>query len=577
MIENDEKQALEITEILKTLLEAATHLYQIVSRHKDNYKTFTSEMLELMGIILTQAQIQNKEAYNELYKTIYNSIVSLKRIIQYAEDNTCKALSKIEFELLPILRCAYIRFYYLTLIKPIPEKFAFWLEKEAYDQCKNYYIEDALQSGTYKYDISIIVIAYNKLAYTQMCVESIRKNLPKGLKCELILLNHGSSDGTKEYFESLDPTKQMDFQKNGGGLLSNLFITEGKYIAVVSNDVILTPNALEIFYEALEEDPNIGYAVPMTSNISNLQTPECSQTENFGKIHFCYDDIKGLESLAKRVNIRDPKKEEVRFRFCNPMGFYRAEYYMNSSKTMLAAHRFSFNMNTMFPDDFLSMHLRRTGLKNVLMKDVYCHHFGTVTIEEKADKYLRGRQQFFDQYGIDPWGAGFCWNYNLFSQLQCNKNNAKRILGIDCGLGSDPLKIREELKEKTGNFKVKIINFTNNKRYIADLAGISDEVYFHQGWDDILMHLTGNYDYIITSRDINKKNDLYIIQELYKHLASGGIIIIFTSSELVLKWVQKNYKNVKTASTMNVSEAIKIEEGTVAGSILFWKKDKEEC
>ena len=85
------------------------------------------------------------------------------------------------------------------------------------DLSKNWYLEEAAQTGKYKYDVSVLILAYNHLDYTRRCVESFLQTVPPDLNYELILVNHGSSDGTKEYFEKIGPHKQLNIAVNGGG------------------------------------------------------------------------------------------------------------------------------------------------------------------------------------------------------------------------------------------------------------------------------------------------------------------------------------------------------------------------
>ena len=63
---------------------------------------------------------------------------------------------------------------------------------------------------------------------------------------------------------------------------------------------------------------------------------------------------------------------------------------------------------------------------------VYCSldtdYFSTViTLRDNkitANKYAEGRKLYLDLWGVDPWGKGFCWDYKLFSKLECNNKNA---------------------------------------------------------------------------------------------------------------------------------------------------------
>jgi GT2 family glycosyltransferase len=140
-----------------------------------------------------------------------------------------------------------------------------YYREEMHSLGSNQYINNAVLTGEYRYDLSIAVIAFNKLEYTKQCVESILKYVPKDLHYELILINHGSTDGTKEYFESISPTKQLDIFINGGGLAAYTYICEGKYFMLVSNDVIVTENAIANMIKCMESDEKIAWVVPATS------------------------------------------------------------------------------------------------------------------------------------------------------------------------------------------------------------------------------------------------------------------------------------------------------------------------
>ena len=581
MVENQEL-AIQTKETLETLLEAVLEMQNLLATNQMNeFYVLALDLKDALFTLRNIARTQKKEeVYVEVEKTITNCIVSLDRIIGYAHIDKIKATQKIEFELWILMRCLYIRFYFFSIIYPDEEKMRKWYQTEGKELCKNYYLEAARKTGEYKYDISIIITAYNKLEYTKMCVESVLSNLPKNLRCELILFNHGSSDGTKEYFESIAPDKQIDLEINGGGFRCTLFACEGKYCLGISNDVIMTPNSIDILYQAFEENKDMAFAVPMTSNISNLQVPIKLNKDDDILLN-TYQEMEGLEKYAKKINGYNFNKEEIRFRLCDPLAFTRLEYYDLPGCGSLYSYLLTRGFEWMFPDDFMSMYFRRLGYKNVLMKDIYCHHFGSVTIkDEKLQQkhYSQGRKEFLAVNGIDPLGKGFCWTYNLFKSLICDKADSNRILGINCGLGSDILKIQQQIKEKTGNFKVKIINFTDRERYVVDLKGISDEVYMHKGWDDIIKHIKGKYDYILVGDKVEKsKSYQKIISELYECAKTLGTIIIFVpeTKPEIQDWIVKRYENVVITEDCDI--IYEIDDVITAsmprkGKYLFWTK-----
>lgn len=189
-----------------------------------------------------------------------------------------------------------------------PEKLADYYAVDKNRLFGNACIDEAVQTGKYKYELSIILGGYNKLDYIKQCVESLLRNIPEGLNYELILLNHGCSDGTKEYFESICPHKQLDIAVNGGGLGAISRIMEGEFGLGISNDTIITPGAIENLLVCIRSNPKVGWAVPATPNISNFQT-----------IPAQYNTQEELDDFARRNNRLGPCRWEQRVRLCNPI------------------------------------------------------------------------------------------------------------------------------------------------------------------------------------------------------------------------------------------------------------------
>ena len=89
--------------------------------------------------------------------------------------------------------------------------------------------------------LSIITLTYNKLKYTKKYVESLFKYTKD---FELIIVDNGSTDGTREYLQSLNNVKLIFNDENIGfskGNNQGLTIAEGEYIAFLNNDILLYP------------------------------------------------------------------------------------------------------------------------------------------------------------------------------------------------------------------------------------------------------------------------------------------------------------------------------------------------
>ncbi len=525
--------AIECSELLLGYLE------------KEEFHVFTTVSADLLNLVESiysvSYSLKDEESGLNLPAASESVCHSLSRIIGYVNQAAQRAKHKIEFELIPLLEDMRMMFYFWGICYPDPKKMEKYYSEDMYVYNRNRYVEEAEKSGTYKYDLSILVIAYNKLSYTKLCIESLLRNLPTGLTYELVLLNHGSTDGTREYFESLHPDKQFDIAVNGGGTSASTRILEGKYQVVISNDVLITPNAINNLYNCINSDDSIAWVVPSTSNVSNLQT-----------ISLNYSTIDELEQEARRNNVSDLSRCEQRFRLCNPIDIKRSKavFELQFGGYLHTKARMS------FPDDKISLLCRRGGYKVFLAKDSYCHHFGSVTLKDELKDterfYNDGRIAFYKSFGIDPWENGFCYDSLLFEGLPCSNEGHVDILGIDCGLGSNPLKIKDKIKENSSNKDVILYNYTDDVRLYPDLSGVSDYTELFTQWLPFTFpNIEKLYDYIIIEKF--PEQEIFAVEvfdTFMEQLKENGKLIIKISSLEILN-MQKNCKSIKVVDSLD--------------------------
>ena len=259
MDQKAERQTLQILELLHTFQEACMVLYTAVET--ENTVQFQIIYQDIFTGLRSLRSIVDKEdstGYRRLKDACQSIQASLYRVKEYCAKSQKTCLQKIEFELFPMLQGAYILFYYFQYLADHPEKLSHFYNIEKKQLFENVYLNDALETGKFKYEVSIVVLAYNKLEYTKMCVENLLRNIPEGLNYELILMNNGSRDGTKEYFENVHPHKQLDVEINGGSADAIWRIVEGEFTLFISNDVIVTPHAIENMLTCLRFQNRLG-------------------------------------------------------------------------------------------------------------------------------------------------------------------------------------------------------------------------------------------------------------------------------------------------------------------------------
>ncbi len=247
-----------------------------------------------------------------------------------------------------------------------------------------------------------------------------------------------------------------------------------------------------------------------------------------------YKTIDEMHAFARKNNEHsDPYRWEQRTRLCNPICLRRSSVSFSSSGVNWSYYYYT-DMQGGFNDDKEALLYRRNGYKMILAKDSYCYHFGSVTLKDEIAKqeffYEKGRKVFHDAFGIDPWGTGFCWSQELMSLLSCREEGHVNILGLNCGMGSNPLKIKETLKENVHNLDVTLYNVTDDERYTEDLRGVSDVFAFEQHSNNFHTLFPGVlFNYIVFESGLETYQEpLNIIKSLETRLTAGGFLILQT-------------------------------------------------
>jgi len=98
--------------------------------------------------------------------------------------------------------------------------------------------------------LSVVVPLYNGLSLTQAMVASLQATLPPGLTHEIILVDDGSTDGTRAWLGTLHdpPFRVVLNERNLGFAAANnrgVAIARGEFLALLNNDLVLTPGWLE--------------------------------------------------------------------------------------------------------------------------------------------------------------------------------------------------------------------------------------------------------------------------------------------------------------------------------------------
>lgn len=371
--------------------------------------------------------------------------------------------------------------------------------------------------------ISVIVLAYNNLEYTKLCIDSIYKNL-KEFEFELITVNNGSTDGTKEYFESLPSHKCLNFEKNMGiskGFNAALEQVEGEYILYVSNDIILTNNSVKNLFNIITIDSNFGMIVP-----------SCNFTSNYQLVNLEYQNILEMNIESEKYNSKNPTLYHEKIRLIP---------YVFLTRTNLIKEIGGFGEEYGyggFDDDDISFRIRRHGYKLIFAKGTFVHHFGSKTVSKVISNHMlqENRLKFLNKFGVDSWEVAEV-DWSIINNIEYSniENKNIKVLGIDCLAGADLLEIKNKYYENNRNAELHAL--TKHEKYISDLKSISSANIYNNISIDTKLYDDNTFQLIMLKSKIHKYKELMkSIDSLVRILEYKGQLIFSLDSDFFRRY-----------------------------------------
>ncbi|AJD33100.1 glycosyltransferase [Clostridium sporogenes] len=354
---------------------------------------------------------------------------------------------------------------------------------------------------------SIVILTYNKLEYTKLCIDSIRKYTKSGTY-EIIVVDNNSTDDTKEWLKEQNDIKLILNNENlgfpGGCNVGIKIAQKDNDILLLNNDTVVTPRWLENLKKCLYSDEYVGAVGAVTNNCANYQA---IKTE--------YESIDEMIAFANKYNISDLSKWEQKVRL---IGFCMLIKRVAIDKIGLLDEKF-FPGN--FEDDDLGYRIQSEGYKLMLCNDTFIHHFGSISFKENPEKFNKSlaenSKKFMNKWGFDSEKNSFV-NFNIIKKIDKVKTNIN-VLHIGCGTGALLYKIKHVFKDAklygvdSSEITTKILrNFVNVK-----VSSIDDELYYPEDF----------FDYIIVTNSIeDSKAPRIALKKLLEFLKETGKIIV---------------------------------------------------
>ena len=230
--------------------------------------------------------------------------------------------------------------------------------------------------------VTIVILTFNQLWCTKECVESIQKYTPE--PHEIIFVDNGSIDGTvawlKEQVRNNNGYRLIDNGRNmgfAGGCNQGIKASQGEYILLLNNDVVVTSGWLEGMLECLQRKQHAGIVGPMTNSASGVQV-----VADIG-----YSSLQELPAWA--MDFRKNNRYRI-IPLRRIVGFCMLFKRELTAKIGLLEESFGPGN---YEDDDYCLRAELAGYHNYVVGDVFVHHEGGATFSgNRMDRALENRK-----------------------------------------------------------------------------------------------------------------------------------------------------------------------------------------
>ena len=213
--------------------------------------------------------------------------------------------------------------------------------------------------------VSIIVVNWNRRGLLNDCLCSLTRQ--SYANYEIILVDNGSSDESarfvKESFPSVTVVELPENRGFTGGNFAGLKIANGKFIALVNNDVRAEPDWLEKLLQPMLDDPDVGICASKLIIDGTQAIDSAGDGLNTAGVGF----NRGLKMDRKHFSI-----SELIFGACGAAALYR--------RSMLQEIGFFDDDLFLYDEDIdLSFRAQLAGWKCRYVPGALAHHKGNAT------------------------------------------------------------------------------------------------------------------------------------------------------------------------------------------------------
>lgn len=238
-------------------------------------------------------------------------------------------------------------------------------------------------------EVSVVLVTRNQWAYTELCLRSLAASGNDRLPHEILVIDNDSQDETPRKLAKIPGIKLLRNRTNAGfpaACNQGIEAARGKHIVLLNNDTVVPRLWLERLYARAATTPNLGLA----GVANNTETGQTIEGVFYGSLR---EYLAKAQALARRYSgcVEDRSKISGMCMFIP-----------RSTIDRLGPLETKFGPGY-FEDDDYCLRVQEAGLRTVLVKEVYLHHFGSASFTQSGlNKKILMNQSM--QAFIQKWG-----------------------------------------------------------------------------------------------------------------------------------------------------------------------------
>lgn len=217
---------------------------------------------------------------------------------------------------------------------------------------------------------SIVILTFNNLDYTRMCLDSIYEKTEVS-EFEVIIVDNASTDTTPDFLEkyaSERPNLRVIFNKVNQGFArgNNIGAAEatGDHLVFLNNDTVVTTGWLSRLLLHLQ-NMSVGMVGPVTNSSGNESQIEVDYQNLEGMDEFAAKYTRAHQGEAFEIRMLPFQCVALRCRVFEEVGPLDESFGIG-----------------MFEDDDYAVRLKAKGYKILCAEDVFIHHWGSASFSK---------------------------------------------------------------------------------------------------------------------------------------------------------------------------------------------------